>query len=75
MRVTQRHKNPGDAPPCLWNRLTVSLYHSYMTSYLVSSLYAGTGRCQLVAEGFRRAVGRCVASESGARRHLQHRIQ
>jgi hypothetical protein len=36
MRVTQRHKNTGDAPPCLWNRLAVSLYHSYMTSYLVS---------------------------------------
>lgn len=35
MRVTQRHKNPGDAPPCLRNRLAVCLYHSYMTSRIV----------------------------------------
>ena len=36
MRVTQRHKDPGDASPCFGNRLAVSLYHSYITSYVVA---------------------------------------
>jgi len=49
MRVTQRDKNAGDAPPWLWNCLAVSLYHNYMTSYLVVSLYASTDRCQVIA--------------------------
>src|ERR1700682_3058375 len=56
MRVTQRHKNPRDASPCFWNRLAVSLYHSYMTSYIVSLLYAWPAPCQEVAGASRRAV-------------------
>jgi hypothetical protein len=40
MRVTQRHKDPGDASPCFWNRLAVCLYQNYITSYIVSLLYA-----------------------------------
>jgi hypothetical protein len=53
MRIAQRHKNPGDAPPCLWNCLPVSLYHSYMTSYIVALLYALPSRCQAVADASR----------------------
>ena len=38
MRVTQRHKNAGDAPPSLWNCLAVGLDQDYMTSYVVTLL-------------------------------------
>ena len=58
MRVTQRHKNAGDAPPSLWNCLAVSPYQDYITSYVVALLYAPVSRCQVVAKGFRRAAGR-----------------